>query len=340
MHDDEQELWANLRVAIEADHPKMMTPGQIGALRSGERLMGFRTGFLLQCVRYLRRNPRSDASLAVLAWVFAMSDNERGHSYVSLARIARVLDRHPNAITDAVARLASAGCVRAEGNAGGHRPNDGKRKIIWPAIEATFLNVKPVQILDGIAPYKRKVAAESSGSNDRASENTLSPDLEGRPHEPSRSNRSTLYPQPVEPSCHNGSNSPKEDSPGDSPRQRDEDCFERANLFDSGDPGAHVNCTVIIVRYGDGREIRIPKAIIHDTGKRMGISQARAELLAQRVLDSWIADNWHPDRPSEALRRGMAKRAGEPEAIRIVPARVEDLVPPGEGLPITEGSWD
>lgn len=109
---------------------------------------------------------------------------------------------------------------------------------------------------------------------------------------------------------------------------------ERANLFDAGEPGAHVNCTVVIARYGDGHEIKIPKTIIHDTGRRMSIGQSRAELLAQRVLDGWIADDWRPDRPSDALRRAMAKRAGEPEAIAVVAPRFDELAPTGPGLPI------
>lgn len=108
--------------------------------------------------------------------------------------------------------------------------------------------------------------------------------------------------------------------------------FERANLLDTGDPGAHVNCTTIIARYSDGREIKIPKTVVHDTGRRMGLSQARSELIAQRVLDGWIVDDWRPDRPNDALKRGMAKRAGEAEEIAVVAPKFEDLIPASPGI--------
>jgi hypothetical protein len=84
---------------------------------------------------------------------------------------------------------------------------------------------------------------------------------------------------------------------------------ERADLFDTGEPGAHVNCTTIIARYIDGHEIKFPKSSIHNIGRQHGLTQSRSELLAQNVLDDWIIDNFRPTRTADALKSAMAKKA-------------------------------
>lgn len=345
---EENELYDRLRKAIDADLLECMTPAQIGALLSGARLISFRTGYLFAVVRYLRRNPRADATLGVLAWLFAMSDNERGYSYVTLWRLARLFNRHPNAITDAVARLARAGCVNVSGDAGDRHSNNGKPKTIWPAIEAAFSTAKPIQILDAIAPYKRKSGADPSGCSNMDRVRTITPNLDGCAPEPSRSGAETINLQPDEPSRSSGNNSPKEDSPKeDSPQHLDVNSREAhatagAGLFSLEEQGAGVVRNGSAFRWLDpksGEQRRLSFQFIERQapGERRDILLDFAETELIAAVDSGREGGLHG-----LLRHAIDKgRLAAFKRRRLAPAMAgDDDFGPDAPAPITEGSWD
>lgn len=99
----------------------------IGGLVGAERAFALRSSLMLNMAQYYAFNPAADCGPGVLTATTLLSDNEAGYSTVSIATLAKLLNRHPRRVMEARQRCVEAGVLNIE-----ERP--GQSSICWPTV--------------------------------------------------------------------------------------------------------------------------------------------------------------------------------------------------------------
>jgi hypothetical protein len=158
---DKNARYALFRTAIEGwvadrrENAELLSREQIGGLEGMERVVALRNGQLANVIAYCRANPQADATLAVLALITALSDNNQGAAYISAERLGEILSRARQNIMRALGALVDAGFLVAE-----TRP--GKPTLYTPAIHAAFAErANAVWFVDALSQPKAKAGRPS-----------------------------------------------------------------------------------------------------------------------------------------------------------------------------------
>lgn len=115
----------------------------IGSMQGFDRVDAQRKAFLLGMAAFFRDNPRADVALGVYSIIMFMSDNKRGMCSMSQGRMAEILNRNRQTISDAMRRLRESGLILSENGKAGATP------IIPRAVSENYNHV--VWLMDAIA---------------------------------------------------------------------------------------------------------------------------------------------------------------------------------------------
>ena len=139
-----------------------MTEDEVKPLRKGARLTYLRNGLFLATVRLCRRSERPDIAQCMLVVVHALSDNDEGYCWISVPRLARLLNCSDRAIQAARERLEKFGLLlvtwQGEGEVG-----DNDTNLLRIAVPAGLAGVRPLQVVDALSEPSRARGRPKTG---------------------------------------------------------------------------------------------------------------------------------------------------------------------------------
>ncbi len=126
---------------------KSLSREELGKLKAGDRLVALWRAQLEGVARYLRTNPKADATIAVYIGIVALADNNQGFCDLAQDRFARWIGRSRKTINECIDMLEGLGLVRV-------KPVKGWPSEIEPIIGRIFaLKGQTIWLFDAMAPY-------------------------------------------------------------------------------------------------------------------------------------------------------------------------------------------